>query len=260
MIRTRDFFLFLLTSGFLIVAIVITVVWSYHVHPVNRSTAIQFDSKTATYTASVAAVPDTKNERLAELRKKLSEDTSINAPETPTDPVIANASPTSSEAITAPVASKILLCGKSYSPKTIAGLTGAQQYEERDNERIFFTTVVPPVDLATVTPTVAPTEQVVFTLPLRTTPLSTQSCIKDDIVAISQTGGVIRNTDYAQYQESGEATLIGYTIDGFPLYGRTSSIATDACGGATVDGQYRYYLSDERKGVLGCFAGIPVAL
>jgi hypothetical protein len=257
MIRTRDFFLFLLVSGFLIVAIVVTVVWSYHARPINSNTAVNFYTHTATYTTEVATQPDTKNDRLAELRKKLAEDTSISAPETPIEPVITAS--TSEETITAPAESSILLCNKTYSPKTIAGLTGSQQYEERDGQRVFFTTTAP-LDPATTSPAIAVAEQIVFTLPLRTTPLSTESCIKDDIVAVSQTGMVIRNTDYAKYQGSGESTLIGYTIDGFPLYGRTNSIATDDCGGAMIDGSYRYYLSAERKGVIGCFAGIPAAL
>ncbi len=260
MIRTRDFFLFLLLSGFLIVAIVITAVWSYHARPSNHNTAVDFDMHTATYTAEVATLPDTKNDRLAELRRKLAEDTTISAPDTPTEPVISSASATTTEeTITTPAESSILLCGKTYSPKSIAGLTGTQQYEEREGQRVFFDTVQP-FDPATTTPAMPASETIVFTLPLRTTPLSTMSCIKDDIVAVSQTGVVIRNADYAKYQGSGEATLLGYTIDGFPLYGRTNSIATDACGGAMVDGSYRYYLSAERKGVIGCFAGIPAAL
>lgn len=260
MIRTRDFFIFLVLTGFLVVAIVVTIVWSYRTHPLNTSTAIHFDSSAATYTAQVAVIPDTKNDRLAELRKKLAEDTTISAPDTPIPPSATSSNPTSTEeAITAPAESKIQLCGKTYVTKTIAGLTGTQQYEERENQRIFFD-MSAPLNLATATPPVLPAEQVVFTLPLRTVPLSSTSCIKDDIVAISQTGVVIRNSDYLKYQNTGESTLLGYTIDGFPLYGRTNSITTDACGGAVIDGSYRYYLSEERKGVLSCFAGIPVAL
>jgi len=257
MIRTRDFFLFVITVGFLVVAIGVTVVWHYHTRPISHVATVNFDTHTATYTAEVATVPDTKNDRLAELRRKLAEDTSLSAPDTPTESV-ATATATETK-ITAPVESKIQLCGKSYVPKSIAGLTGQQQYTERENQRVFYE-VVMPLEIATVTPAVPPTEKVLFTLPLRTVPLAATSCIKDDIVAVSPTGAVIRNTEYAKYQTRGESTLIGYTLDGFPLYGRTNSITTDACGGAMIDGSYRYYLSSERKGVLGCFAGIPVAL
>ena len=152
-----------------------------------------------------------------------------------------------------------MLCGKTYSSKTIAGLTGMQQYVERVGQRVFVE-VQQPREVGTSTVPSAPTVTDIFSLPLRSTPLAFTSCIKDDIVAVSQTGVIIRNSDYIKYQGSGEATLIGYTLDGFPLYGRTNSITTDACGGAMIDGGYRYYLSAERKGVLGCFAGIPVAL
>lgn len=258
MIRTRDFFLFLLSAGFLIVAIVVTVLWSYHTRLVGTNVAVNFDTTTSTYTALVSTPADTKAQRLAALRLKLSEDTSISAPDTPTEPAVTAS--TSEEKISAPVETSVLLCNKTYTPKIIAGLTGRELYEERVGQRVFFNSVVPPVNPATSTPAAPTIQNVVFILPLRTTPLTSTACIKDDIVAISQTGVVIRNSDYTKYQSVGEATLIGYTIDGFPLYGRTNSITTDSCGGAMIDGGYRYYISAERKGVLGCFAGIPVAL
>jgi hypothetical protein len=260
MIRTRDFLLFMMASGFLVVAIFSTAVWNHRVHSGVQNSTIAFATKNSTYTAEAVMAPDTKNERLAALRKKLAEQTTIDAPEQTVDDATSTpVASTTEPVISAPAESKVVVCGKSYSPKTIAGLTGMQQYEERDGQRIFFETTLP-LDPGTSTPALPPAEKIIFTLPLRTAPLPVTSCIKDDVVAVSQTGVLIRNDDYVKYQESGESTLIGYTIDGFPLYGRTNSITTDSCGGAMIDGAYRYYLSAERKGVLGCFAGIPVAL
>lgn len=263
MIRTRDFLLFVLAAGFLLVAIATTAAWNHRQAPAVMSMSAPVAANNVMYTAEVAAVIDTKSERLAALRKKLAEDTSFEAPtETITDTssdIGATTTLATEEVISAPVDTTVMLCGTSYSSKYIPGLTGQQQYEERDGQRIFFETVLP-LDPGTTTPATPPAEKMIFTLPLRTVPLPTTSCIKDDIVAVSQTGVLIRNADYAKYQSSGESTLIGYTIDGFPLYGRTNSMTTDACGGAMIDGSYRYYMSAERKGVLGCFAGIPAAL
>ena len=263
MIRTRDFLLFMLLAGFLLVAIVTTAAWNHHQTPAVVSMSAPFTTDSVIYTAEVATVIDTKSDRLAALRKKLAEDTTFDAPtETVADTPIdtgTTTTPATEEVISAPVDTTVVLCGTSYSPKYISGLTGRQQYEERDGQRIFFETALP-LDPSTTTPATPPAEKIIFTLPLRTVPLPTTSCIKDDIVAVSQTGVLIRNADYAKYQSSGESTLIGYTIDGFPLYGRTNSLTTDACGGAMIDGSYRYYMSAERKGVLGCFAGIPAAL
>jgi hypothetical protein len=85
-------------------------------------------------------------------------------------------------------------------------------------------------------------------------------CVGTDIIAVTPVGAPIRNSEVAKYSGSGENTLIGYTIDGLQLFGTTSSIDTDACGGAMVGGVYRYYLSPERNTIVNCFVAIPVAL
>lgn len=102
--------------------------------------------------------------------------------------------------------------------------------------------------------------QVVVVLPIRTagTPAS-PSCLLTDAVAVAQSGGLIRNNEAGGYRAFPEHVLIGYTIDGFPLYGYSEQ-ETDHCGGAVVDGEYRYYLSDSRETVLNCFAAPPVTL
>ena len=215
-----------------------------------------FDSTTATYTASVVKDHDTKSERLAVLQKKISDlGPSISAapesePEAVEDEAVAATSTN-----TLPVApASIDLC-PTYRTKTLPALTGTLQYSEQNGSRIFYINTTQ-FEVATT----ATTNTVVFTLPLRTTPLSFTSCIATDIVAVTTAGAPIHNADYAKYQGLGEGTLIGYTLDGFPLYGATSNLATDSCGGTSVGGAYRYYLSDERAGVLGCYAGIPIAL
>jgi hypothetical protein len=67
----------------------------------------------------------------------------------------------------------------------------------------------------------------------------------------------------------GGDTLVGYALDGFPIYnplpGSKDDIdaALDACNGLTVDGQYRYYARTQdqvgsgRNYLLGCFSGVP---
>lgn len=273
MLRTRDLVLFLSVIVFLVGAITITLWTSNTTNSANNLNATIFNAQTATYTAEVSAVVDTKKDRLAILREKLKQRESISAEPEPIEETVTDVvetAATTSESVEVVVKDSLVkLCGESYSSKTIPGLTGTQRYVERVGQRVFYDEVSAtgapasvPVDASTTEPTATPStvEQVIFILPLRTVPLSFTSCIKDDIVAISQTGLVIRNADYAKYQGSGEATLIGYTLDGFLLYGRTNSITTDACGGAVIDGSYRYYLSAERKAVIGCFAGLPVSL
>lgn len=261
MLRTRDLALFVAIVGFLVVAIVATLLLS-HTPGVAGGTVstVIFDDTTATYTVAVAPVVDPTQARLVALRKKMQAEGLSSAalePEPVSLPSESSAT-TSEEVIAAPVETKIEMCDVGYSSKTIPGLTGMQLYREQAGQRIFYTLTPDLAPASTSLP--AATESVVFRLPLRTVPLAFTSCIKADIVAITPSGIPIRNSDYVQYQGSGESTLIGYTLDGYQLYGQTSSITTDACGGAVVDGSYRYYVSAERNGVIGCFAGIPVTL
>ncbi|MFN3188545.1 MAG: hypothetical protein ACK42D_03345 [Candidatus Paceibacteria bacterium] len=102
--------------------------------------------------------------------------------------------------------------------------------------------------------------QVVAVLPIRTlaNPAS-PSCLPTDVVAVAQSGGLIRNNEAGGYRAFPEHVLIGYTIDGFSLYGH-SARETDHCGGVMVDGEYRYYLSENRETVLNCFVAPPVTL
>lgn len=85
------------------------------------------------------------------------------------------------------------------------------------------------------------------------------SCLPTDVVAVAQSGNLIRNNEASGYRAFPEHVLIGYTLDGFKLYG-FSSKETDHCGGIMVDGEYRYYLSADRESVMNCFVAPPVKL
>jgi hypothetical protein len=102
-------------------------------------------------------------------------------------------------------------------------------------------------------------ESMVLVLPKRTFGGLAPSCLPTDVVAVAQTGALIRNNEAGGFAMFGETTLLGYTLDGFPLYGMSDQ-PTDRCGGAVVDGAYRYYLSAERIEVLNCFVAPPVTL
>lgn len=84
-------------------------------------------------------------------------------------------------------------------------------------------------------------------------------CLASDVIGIAQDGSLIKNDEVALYGVFGEHTLIGYALDGFPIYG-VSGVSTDTCGGVVAAGEYRYYLSDDRETVLNCFSATPVVL
>ena len=68
MLRTRDLVLFLSVIVFLVGAITITLWTSNTTNSANNLNATIFNAQTATYTAEVSAVVDTKRDRLAILR------------------------------------------------------------------------------------------------------------------------------------------------------------------------------------------------
>jgi hypothetical protein len=103
------------------------------------------------------------------------------------------------------------------------------------------------------------TKEVLLQLPLQTYGAANKSCLPSDVVGIALDGSLIKNNEYAMYSIFGPETLVGYALDGFPIYGQ-SDVETDECGGIFVDGQYRYHLSKERTAVLYCYSGTPVEI
>ena len=265
MVRTRNFLIFVGAIGFLVVAIVFTLLLFQ-----GRGSSIRlgyvpmsdFDTTTATYTAEVAMVPDTRFDRLATMRRKLSEiKTELRAPvelvtELVSEPESTPA--TSAETTESETVATVTLC-PTKRVQTIVWPVSPLKYAVRANQRVFYSEVITLAADASSTPVI--TERVVLTLPLRGEALSFTSCIASDVVAVTTTGLPIRNSDFGKYQGVGPSTLIGYSLDGFEIYGESGAgVITDACGGTAASGVYRYYLSDPRAGVLGCFAGIPVLL
>ncbi len=56
--------------------------------------------------------------------------------------------------------------------------------------------------------------------------------------------------------------LVGFAMDGYPIYGNKdengqnlTSVDLDACHGRTVNGQYRYHVTEDFPYYLGCFRG-----
>jgi hypothetical protein len=99
----------------------------------------------------------------------------------------------------------------------------------------------------------------VLQLPIQSFLTIAPNCLTSDVVGIAHDGSLIRNSEGGLYGVFGEGTMIGYALDGHPIYG-VSEAALDTCGGRMEGGEYRYYLSDERETILNCFVSVPAAL
>ena len=111
---------------------------------------------------------------------------------------------------------------------------------------------------ASVGSTTTPTREVLAELPLRKNG-SGSYCIPSDVIGITENGYLIRNNEVNLFTSYGGNSLIGYALDGLPIYGASGS-KVDECGGAVVGGQYRYVLDAGRATVIACYAGTPIAI
>jgi hypothetical protein len=106
---------------------------------------------------------------------------------------------------------------------------------------------------------ISSSRDVVLQLPLRSIPSAQLSCITSDVIGVAKGGSLIHNTEVGVYKIFGADTLVGYALDGFPIYGASDG-KTDVCGGKMVAGQYRYQISNKRSTIINCYASSPVSL
>lgn len=100
---------------------------------------------------------------------------------------------------------------------------------------------------------------VALAIPLRAIVAGSPACLSTDVIGVTLGGTLIRNTDVVRYAGFSATTLIGYALDGLPIYGQ-SDVPLDQCGGAVVNGQYQYHLSLDADTLLRCFTGVPAEL
>ncbi len=252
MVRTRDFVLFLLVVAVLLLAIVGTELWQ-----MTKASVLDGWWGTTTeerdYTAEVPVVEDTRESKLASLREKVAERLSLKsaepAPEEVEEPPVETTAATTTT--TAEVA-EVTKC-PAYRERQIAWVPQAISQENREGVRVYFEPGIPD-PLSSTTP-----ETIRAIIPLRSWPGANPNCLPSDIVGVAIDGSLIRNDELALYTVFGGDTLIGYSLDGFPIYGQ-SSVKTDTCGGAIVGGTYRYIVDDTRAGIINCFAGEPASI
>lgn len=266
MFRTRDYILVFTTVVFLLSAIGVTIWKQQSTEPVVIESLILAEVEEQNYTAEVY-LPESlsREERLAEMRQKIAEsgELSFSSPEADLEAD----SEVLEETLVLEVeenSTEVKLC-----PGYIiySGLWPASvvKVEVVEGARVVYQEVALDSSLAATTTTssvvLAPqTEKdILLQLPIRTSPMPSAACLASDVIGVAQDGSLIRNNEARLYGVFGSDTLIGYALDGFPIYG-VAEVPSDACGGQVINGQYGYYLSAERETVLNCFSSIPTSL
>lgn len=257
MFRTRDFVLLFVTIVFLMVAIG-TTIFARGQSGAHVNDAQLQPSEGAQVDFSVVvedAHPLSRADKLRDMRAKVAASESL---------VIAAAEATElaevtpeAEEVDEGVVSEAIAC---KAPIIFSGVWPlGVKVEEREGVRVFYTesTTMQPA-VGTGTPQTIATENVLVRIPMPFGPSGRQTCPGSDVIGIAKDGSLIRNSETSLYSVFGSDTLIGYALDGFPIYG-VSTTQTDECGGAML-GTYRYYLSSERDTILHCYSGTPVTI
>lgn len=259
MFRTRDFFLFSVIVVLLLLMILTTFNTSKEVGWWHNMTFVNNDVE---YEAVVpkAEVID-REEKLTAMRDKISESARSGNLAT----VISALEEEKSTEDQMPeegddFVGTINLCS-SYSDYSPAWSPTGLKFEVVEGARIVYRDLVI-ADMA-IDPNssgMTTDREIVMQLPLRSASANAKRCLSSSVIGIALDGSLINNSDYTAYQVFGSETLIGYALDGFPIYGLNAITKTDQCGGVNQDGQYKYYLSNDREGVIGCFSSEPISL
>lgn len=254
MFRTRDFLLLFTIIVFLVGAIGVTIFdqWQADRTDIAVPVAVQptASSSDLILTGSVPGdVEGERIERLNRMREKVAAvDFGSEIPDSAVEPTITTTTPmsTDDDASDEFDSTGVITCAE-YAPYLgfwdSRGATVAVREGAVIVERTFESG---PVAL--------------LQLPVRSLPAATPTCISTDVIGVANDGSLIRNDESLLYSIFGAETRIGYSLDGFPIYG-LSSVRGDVCGGRVDEtGQYRYELSGERTTVINCFAGAPAQL
>lgn len=261
MFRTRDFILIFTSVVFLLLAIGSTTLFQHFSGAESESAIKLVNNDDKEYGVVVEATETiSREERLLDMKSKIaaSGDTSLSAPE----PEVLEPVEDEVDSDQAPVA-VINLCSDYHSFSKVWPI--AIKFEVAEGARIAFTESLVKKEIAPATATASAVvadevvKNILLQLPINPVISANSFCIKSDVIGVAQDGSLIRNNEVGLYSVFGDSTLIGYALDGFPIYG-VSETTGDTCGGAMVNGQYGYYLSKEREVVINCFKGTPTNL
>lgn len=258
MFRTRDFVLFFTTIIFLVSAIGITILSQVGTEA-RQNTLLPKETKEITNVDAVVLSSneevDTKESRIERLKRKIEESGVVSYSE-PEEDMFVSTGQTEDNTVL-PSEQTVQLCAN-YSESTFFNWNPTDiTVQEVEGVRQYFTTKSVEVASTTASTTDLVVEKTVkLVLPVATMPIGGSTCLSSNIIGVAVDGSLMRNSEVGLYGIFSSETLLGYALDGFPIYGVGQSL-TDECGGRTVGGQYRYELSVDRETLISCYSGTP---
>lgn len=263
MLRTRDFFLFIVIVLFLLIGVATTVMYENQEYVPPQELALLDGKEGAEGYAEFSNELD-RAANIERLRQKIEQSEtiielqpSVSGEGDESDEGSAADSDASTEALVRCSAPDDAL---SIVPKwpvneVTFGTNGLMREAFTETE-VVVTTLEQNGSTSVPTETTQEQKTVLLSLPLVPAKSATSHCVPSEVVGISPRGLLIFNGDVRPYRSLSSDTLVGYARDGFPIYGAYDG-EVDACGGYEHPSGYRYTLSQERDYILGCFAGTP---
>jgi hypothetical protein len=255
--RTRDFVLFLLIVVFLVIAITGTL-FGKNNRIFHESDVLKFiDQSENEHSAEVYKTEElSREDRLADMRRKISEGEDLNLSSLESmEEEILEETETDEEGDLAEAEIDSEIKCQNYAKYTGAWNPEGVLFKTVEGTRVVYKeTILESTMTATSGMKLPPVtkEDILLELPIYPASGSVPNCLNTDVIGIAKGGSLIRNSEVGLYRIFGSETVIGYALDGYPIFG-LSKLETDSCGGAFSAGQYGYYLADDRDVILNCF-------
>jgi len=262
MIRTRDFLLYILVLSFVVIGASYT---GFSGRAVAEVQELFFTSSAPVEsTAITPSASDERSTRWAELRARLAAGdgylddappvfTSVDQTAQQLQAEAATNTPTFTGTRT------VTWCTGPQPSRLLANWPAQAQLEMVEGQRVVTERVAEMVQTGSTTETVV-REEFFLSLPVRTVRSTFTSCLPDTLIGITTAGQPLLNSDAARYANVSMTQVIGYTRDGFSVYGPVADEAVlDECGGQYVAGQYQYHVRLSESFILACYAGVPAS-
>lgn len=247
MFRTRDFILLFSTIMFLMMAIGTTLINQGWANDSSKTATLNPETQQQ-YVATIAGSAEiSRAERITQMRSKISQESFVSEV-LPEEVEQEELEATTTGEVADDQLMGVVQC-PAYRPYVSFWDARGLSLVESEGARV--------LTRGEVSSTSIP--EVALQLPAPVVPSNNPSCLGSDVIGIANDGSLIRNDEMPLYSIFGSETLLGYALDGFPIYG-TGVAEADSCGGLMVGGQYRYQLNSSRQTVLNCFAAAPVNL
>ncbi len=255
MFRTRDFILFLVVIVFLLFSMGAKLIKITQDSTASTAPVIEF-SKTveSEFTAEIVEESSfSRSQKLADMRQKIADGSQLS--------ISAQKIEIEEKESDVPLAEATTMVDRCTDYRLFVGewSTSGLMTKEAEGVRLFYKEVLASEVSLVATNTDQSTNlvhDVLFQLPIFPIPSSAPFCLTSDVVGFAKDGSLIRNSEAALYSLFGNSTVIGYALDGYPIYGLSEG-ETDECGGSSIDGVYGYRISSDREEVLNCFRATP---